>query len=42
MSQNQTENTRKSHIVANSHHCVATIRGELIEAMCEAARDFRV
>ncbi len=26
------------YIVANSHHCVATIRGELIEAMFTAAR----
>jgi uroporphyrinogen decarboxylase len=27
------------YIVANSHHSVATIRGENIEAMCEAARN---
>jgi len=27
------------YIVANSHHSIATIRGENIEAMCEAARD---
>jgi len=29
------------YVVANSHHCVATIRGELIEAMCGAARERR-
>ena len=27
------------YIVANSHHCVATIKGENIVAMCQAARD---
>ncbi|MBN2566106.1 MAG: hypothetical protein JXB46_10390 [Candidatus Eisenbacteria bacterium] len=27
------------YIVANSHHSLATIRGENIEAMCDAARD---
>lgn len=27
------------YVVANSHHCVATIRGELIETMCAAARE---
>jgi uroporphyrinogen decarboxylase len=27
------------YIVANSHHCVATIKGENIEAMCRAARN---
>ena len=26
------------HTVANAHHCIANIRGENIEAMCEAAR----
>ena len=27
------------YIVANSHHCVDTIKGENIEAMCKAARE---
>jgi len=29
------------YIVSNSHHCVDTIRGDLIEAMCDAAKEFR-
>ena len=29
------------YIVANSHHGVGTIRGENIEAMCQAAREYR-
>lgn len=32
---------RGGYIVANSHHCVDTIGGELLEAMCDAARDYR-
>jgi uroporphyrinogen decarboxylase len=28
------------YIVANSHHSVATIKGENIEAMCETARGY--
>jgi uroporphyrinogen decarboxylase len=32
---------RGGYIVANAHHCVATIRGENIEAMCQAAREFK-
>ena len=27
------------YVVANSHHCIATIKGENVEAMCRAARD---
>jgi uroporphyrinogen decarboxylase len=29
------------YVVANSHHSVASIKGENIEAMCQAAREYR-
>ena len=29
------------YVVANSHHCVATIKGANVEAMCRAAREWR-